>query len=576
MDRLINKQKKDHPDWLINGLKGLLLFILCWNINKNLPENYFEVSDKPRGHRVFPAHNIEEVSFTQLLSTTQPKIDHFMEWGGVKIPFSDPEIADNQTFEYEHFSKNTFKRIWTDSFSLSYKGHDLSPNKVNAIFIDSDGIVTKCEDEGDFKKCFHSNLRHHLNNFVLWLSIETEEGKTFFSRIKVSDDPRLDIATNEQVKRHWKKLISRDKHKYIDNLTVVKPVFQSHDYLLKWGDWEGFANGPKGGRRVKVGIEDFKKWKNHFPDLYRNGEYVPFSVSINHWNQKDWNYCHLNRKFKNSPNIIPTECLNALISKVEIGHTLSIFLHIKGDFIKDLSPNSLSALPGFMVNDQYIRFSVPIEIVDQTPPADNAPLNLTTSTFGFQLNSSLGEKSIVKMDTNHPKNKSLLNHYAESKTTKVIHVDGFKTVRRVITSDDVFVTEGEIKKKYTLPNKVFKTETYPEFYDFNIQPPLIKLNGLSTVLNKTTYDHADFKRSKAGFEMYIGAEKVKLLQLTFTVVPKNGKAIQYITDNFTRNDMVRRLRKIKPQTSLYFDNILFERENGEQMVFPLATALHLK
>lgn len=576
MDRLIKKKEPEYPEWLLNGLKICLLCLLCWNIHKNIPKSYFGVSQTSRIYPVYTTPNIEEVSFTQLLSTTQPKIDHFMKWGGLEIPFSDPEIIDNQAIPYQYFSKNTFKQIWTDSFSLNYKGHLLTPNKVNAIFIDSDGVITQCEDEGNFKNCFHSNLRHHLHNFALWLSIESEEGKTYFSRIIVSDDKKLTFEPDEKAIRYWKKLINRDKHKNIDNLSVAKPIFQNNDYLLKWGNWEGYPNGPKGGRRIKIGINEFKAWADNFPFLYKDGEYVPFSISVNHWNRKKWNVCHLNRKHKNTPLIISNDCFKNLIEQVEVGHTLSVFLHIKGDFVKNLSPNSLSALPGFMVNDQYIRFSLPLEIIDKTPSSNNAPLNLTTSTFGFQLNSSLGENSIVKMDTKNPKNENLLKHYSQSKTTKVIHVNNFKTVRRVITSDDIFVNEKEIKKKYTLPDKVFKTETFPEFYDFNIQPPLIKLNGLSTVLDKTAYHLKDFKQNKDGFEMYIGNEQVKLLQVTFTVVPKKGKAIQYITDNFTRNDMVRRLRKIKPETSLYFDKILFERVNGEQMVFPLATALHLK
>ncbi|MFK7981235.1 MAG: hypothetical protein AB8G86_14715, partial [Saprospiraceae bacterium] len=265
-----------------------------------------------------------------------------------------------------------------------------------------------------------------------------------------------------------------------------------------------------------------------------------------------------------------------LVDKVEVGHTLSIFLHIKGDFIKKLSPQSLSALPGFIVNDQYIQFSIPIEIIAENHNPNHAPLNLTTSTFSFQLNSSLGAHSIVKMDKNNPKNKSLFEHYSESESAEVVHVENFKTIRRVITTDDIFIKPTDIAHTYTLPDKVFKTETFPEFYDFNIQPPLIKLKGLSTVLDKTTYDLAQFQKSKEGFEFYLGDEKVKLLQVTFTVVPKEGKAIQYITNNFTRNDIQRRFKKITPNTSLYFDKIIFERANGERMVFPLTTALHLK
>ncbi len=578
MDRPIKKRKrKDAPDWVINPLKGLLLFLLFWNINKHFPNGLFagaHQANVPYQEHIPPY--IEEISFNQLLSTTKPKINHFMKWGNEKISFLEPEIIAEAPIAYQVFSETEFAKIWIDSFTVEYKGHVLRPNKINAIFIKPDSTHIVCEEEQDLMKCFYANLGNHQKDFALWLSIETEEKKTFFTKIKVAENPNLTFVPNEEVKRHWKKLINRDRHKSIDNLTVVKPIFQDHEYLFKWGNWERYAHGPRGGRRVKLGIKEFKSWIDHQPSLYKEEEFVPFSMSINHWNQKSWHQSWMNRPTEATSLVTYNEDFREIVDIIEVGHTLSIHFFIKGDFIKNLSTQTLSALPGFIFNDEYIRFSIPIEIVEEAFNPHHAPLNLTTSTFSFQLNSSLGSNSIVKMDKEHLKNASLLKHYSESKSAEVVHVEDFKTIRRIITVDDLFIRPKDIGHVYTLPDKVFKTETFPEFYDFNIQPPLIKLNGLSTVLDKTTYPLTTFQKSKEGFEFYIGDEKVKLLQVTFTVVPKEGKAIQYITNNFTRNDIQRRLNKIEPATSLYFDKILFERANGEQMVFPLATALHLK
>lgn len=578
MDRPIRKKKPEAPDWVINSLKGLLLFLLFWNLNQQFPDGFLAVKNQPnKARQISPTPYIEEVSFNHLLSTTKPKINHFMKWGQRKIPFLDPEIVEGKDIFYQKFSETEFAKMWLDSFSLAYKGHILRPNKVNAIFIRPDSTNVICEDENDFRKCFYANLKEHQNDFALWLSIETEEKKTFFTKIKVTQNDRLTFAPNEEILIHWQKLINRDKHKSIDNLTVVKPIFQNHEYLLKWGNWERYAHGPRGGRRVKVGIKEFQSWANFQPYLYNmKGDFVPFSVSINHWNKKNWNQCWFNRPTEAATLFSYNEEFRRIIKEVKVGHTLSIFFFIKGDFIKNLSIQTLSALPGFVFNDQYIRFSIPIEIVGENYNRHYAPLSLTTSTFSFQLNSSLGEKSIVKMDKNNPKNESLLKHYSESETAEIVHVEDFKTVRRILTEADVFIQPESIGHTYTLPDKVFKTETFPEFYDFNIQPPLIKLKGLSTVLDKTTYDIEEFRNSREGFEFYLGDEQVKLLQATFTVVPKEGKAIQYITNNFTRNDIQRRFNKIEPYTSLYFDKIVFERKNGEQMVFPLTTAMHLK
>ena len=597
MDKFIKKKKrKEAPDWVINSLKAFLLFLLFWNLQKQFPNGLVAVSSHPiKARQVNPTPYIEEISYNQLLSTTKPKINHFMEWGGAKIPFLDPEITAIDAVTYQVFSKAEFAKIWIDSFSIKYKGHVLRPNKINAIFISPDSTSLTCEEEVILTGCFYEHLRNHQTDFALWLSIETEEKKTFFTKIKVTENPDLAFVLNNETSRQWKKFINRDKHKSIDNLTVVKPLFKDNTYLFKWGNWERYAHGPRGGRRVKVGIKEFKSWINHTPFLYKDKsmeqfpswvnnppllnkdkEYVPFGMNINYWNAKSWSHCYISRLTEEAPLIVNNECFREFVENVEVGRTLSISLHIKGGFIKKLSPQSLSSLPGYIVNDQYVYFSIPIEIVADNFNPTHAPLNLTTSTFSFQLNSSLGENSIVKMDKNNPKNNSLFKHYSESESAEVVHIENYKTIRRVITADDIFIKPTDIAHTYTLPDKVFKTETFPEFYDFNIQPPLIKLKGLSTVLDKTTYDLAQFQKSTAGFEIFLGEEQVKLLQVTFTVVPKEGKAVQYITNNFTRNDIQRRFSKIEPATSLYFDKILFERANGEKMVFPLTTALHLK
>ena len=579
MDRIIKKKKPNQaPDWLIYSLKGLLLFLLFWNINKHIPDDYFLVKDKPKKHYDIEGKPyIKEVSFSQLLSTTSPKINHFLQWGNQKIPFIEPEIETETAITYQTFTNKEFAKIWIDSFTLNYKGHILTPNKISAIFIHADSTHTICEDEGDFTTCFFPKLGSLEEDVAIWLAMETEEEKTFFTRIKVTQDPDKQFIANEDANTFWSKLASRDKHKSIDNLTVEKPVFKTNEYYFQWGEWGRYAHGPRGGRRVKIGINDFRKWADAQPFLYKDGEYVPFGMSVSFWNNKQWsNRCYLGRKTSDSPMIVTNDCFKQLVNEVKVGDGFSIFIFIEEDYLKTFSRQTKYALPPFIINDQYIQFTILMEIVEDNFNPQNAPLKLTTSTFSFQLNSALGEDAIVKMDTNNPKNQALRKHYEESESAKIVHITDFKTIRRVITQDDIFLEDAEIEKTYTLSEKIFKTETFPEFYDFNIQPPLIKFRNLSMVLDKTNYPLADFQKSKKGLEFYLGEEEVEVLQLRLTVIPKEGKAVQYTTNSLNKFDLIKRLKKLKPETSLYFDQMVLERKTGEQMVFPLTTALHLQ
>ncbi|MEM6320686.1 MAG: hypothetical protein AAF960_23660 [Bacteroidota bacterium] len=579
MDRPIRRKRYHQaPAWLINALKGVLLLTLCWNVHQHWPVEETDLISRARlpNSKLLPTPYIEEITFSELLSTTQPKINHFLEWSGHKIPYTDPELAGDDIL-YQHFSNQEFSKIWSDNYVLQYKGYALAPNKISALFIRPDSSFVTCEDEGNFQLCFFPTLKKMKGDFVLWLCIETEQGKTYFTRINAGKTPNNQYVAKEEAQRFWKKLINRDKHRSIDNLTVAPPVFKNNDYLFQWGDWTRYAHGPRGGRRVKLGINDFKRWANHQPYLYKNGEFVPFGMSVNFWRtKKKREYCRISRKTQNAPPIATNECFKSMTEDIAVGDILTIFIFIEGEFVKSLSDQSLHALPGFVVNDEYIQFSIPIEIVEEDFNRFHAPLDLTTSTFSFQLNSATGRAPIVKIDTNNPKNKALKNHYTESKSANIIHISDFKTVKRVITDDDIYVKEEDIDRTITLTGKVFKTETFPEFYDFNIQKPLIQFRGLSTVLDKTTYPLSDFTSNRKLFKMKIGEEAVKILQLTFTVIPKNGKATRYITNRLNRFDINKRLRNLAPETSLYFENILFERKNGEQLVFPLTTALHLQ
>ena len=124
MDRPIRKKKREAPNWVINSLKGLLLFLLFWNLNKQFPNGLLSVQSQPNYTRQYsPTPYIEEISFNHLLSTTKPKINHFMQWGQKKIPFLDPEIIEDKEIVYQQFSEAEFAKMWLDSFSLANSLH---------------------------------------------------------------------------------------------------------------------------------------------------------------------------------------------------------------------------------------------------------------------------------------------------------------------------------------------------------------------------------------------------------------------------------------------------------------------
>ncbi len=577
MDRPIKKKKPEAPDWVIYSLKGLLLLLLFWNLGQQFSNEKLFPANPHEPAPYYKKPQIEEIKYNELLSTTQPTLEHYLQWGKHQIPFLDPELILDNSVPAIQLTRKKLEALLKYPFTLHYKNHPLHIKKINAVFLDNEKGLNFCEDDEHFNKCFPSKLQAYKQAFELWLAIETQEEKTFFSKIKISEVADFQPIKKEEVIIFWTNLINKYKYKSVDNLSVAKPIFRHNEYLFQWGNWERYAHGSGGGRRVKLSMEEFKNWTNHQPQLFKADEFVPFNLYINLWNGKrNRSNCWLNRNTLNEPTITDNYCFKELVEKAKPGDVFSLFIYIKDDFFNQLSSKTLRSLPPFVFNGQKVQLYIPIELVSESFTPDHTPLKLTTAEFSFQLNTIPGQKASIKMDKYMPKNATLLAHYEGSQSAEIIHIPNFKTVRRVLTEADVYLEETEIEKTYTLTEKVYVTNTFPEFYDFPIFPPLIKSGGLSAVLDKTTYPLEDYQAHKSSFELYLGEEKVKVLQLRLTVVPKKGKAVRYITNKLDRYDISKRLDRLQAHTSLYFDQILFERTNGEQMVFPLATAIHLK
>lgn len=566
-----NKNVKKTPDWLINPLKGLLLLLLAWNIFQQLPDDFLKKQFANNQQS-----KIKEIVYNQASSIRPTKSKFYLNWSNLEIPHIDPDL--NGSSAYFELPLDALNNLSSLPFDINYKGQVLTPTQVYLLTIQSDSSFTVYQDGASIDSFLVASSTAFMDSQELWISVETVRKKTFFTKLRVESKNNTRRSwNNKEAAFFWDTLIEKDKHKEIDNLTVSKPIFREKKYLFKWGNWERFPYGPKEGRRIKVGINQFKEWSKHQPQLTSAGAFVPFSMSINYWTRrKRGQHCLIYQSEAHLPLVATNECFKEMVDSIEVGDVLSIFLFPEKMNAQNLMLDYFQSFHSFMINGRKIRYNIPIEIVAENFTPSNTPLRLNTSAFNFQLNSSQKGKAIVKMDINNSKNKALKEHYTKSEFAEIISINNFKTVRRVITAADIFVEDSEIGMTLTLMDKVFKTETFPEFYDFNIFPPLIKFRNLSLVLDNTHYNFSQFQQSKKGFEIYIGREKVKIHQLDLTIIPKEGKATKFITNDLDKPSIKEALAEVKPNSSLYFENILIERNNGEQLLFPLTTVLHLK
>jgi len=574
------KKIEEAPLWLINTLKVLLLIVFVLQFVRHIPEGYIQTTFNSTP----PEPPIETIAYHQVLGTTLPTPTNHLYWGEQFLPYQAPDL-NQDTDNYYEISAWKIKQLSTQGAILSYKGQNLHLQKVHAIFLQGDLLPFTCEVTPDSVACLDTNIQKLKDNFEVWIALETVESKIFYSKLKVGNTDTVDTIVKKEAKELWKKLIKKEVYKDIDILTVAKPVFIDNQYLFKWGEFERPINKYYWEKGIKIDLATFKEMlSNGAPKLYAEDQFIPFHFSIGFWNKKRFTWekkrndisCNFPISEEHTSIIQTYPCFEEILDAVKAGDILSFFLYIEEDFLKDISTNRINNVPEFILNGRKVTSFFNINIVEEAINPRNRPLELTTSEFSFQLNTLPSQKARVKIDTLNPKNKSLLKHYKNSNTTEIVHIPNFKTIRRVLTYKDQFIPESTINHTDTLVEKIYAVHTFPEFHDFDIFPPLIKSRGLSAVLDKTFYNRDYFVNYRDPFEMWLGSEKVKILQTDITLIPKEGEIIRYITDNPDRFDINRRIDLLPNESSIYFDNILFERENGEQLAFPLAVAIHLQ
>ncbi len=579
------KKTKEVPSWFLNWLKVLLILVFIGQFIYHIPEGYVQTAFQPKPPTIETIeYNQLQPEYSQLgleyhqfqLGTLFPIVGDHLYWGGQLLPFQLPDAKelDKNYFEISNWKMN---QLGDTNKDITYKGQQLELKKINAIFLKEGLSPIICEERADSASCFSTVLSEIGDDYEVWLSLETEQ-RQFFSKIKVGNSGTAAETATKEVRSFWKQLIKKEKFKDIDKLAVEKPIFHFNNYLFQWGDWQRHMNKHKGESRIKMDIATFKRLlKNSYPKLYTKGEFVPFYFQVGFWDRKRWDLtCRLYIDSEEGSILDDFYCLEAILKDAKVGDHVSVFLYHDQDFLDKIAPDNLTGVPSFILNGRRINLSLPLELIDAPIDPTHAPLNLKTSQFTFQLSDIAGEEAMVRMDTTHAKNQTLLQHYQSSGTTKIVHIPKFKTIRRLIGKHDNFLKATDIDHTYTLVDKVYAVHTFPEFYDFDVFPPLIQSRGLSAVLDRTTYPIKDYAHYRDPFQIMIGSEKVKLLQTNITIIPKEGPITRYITDNPDRFDINNRLDDLPPESSVYFDQILFERSNGEQLAFPLAVAIHLK
>jgi len=266
---------------------------------------------------------------------------------------------------------------------------------------------------------------------------------------------------------------------------------------------------------------------------------------------------------------------------------------------------AMVGLRGFIGNTAIN--SATMKIIDTEgpyrPPVYLQPMSTrNVDIYGFQLYSELGRNTLVRLDTTEESVKHIAKMYKDMEGYEVFHVPGFKTIRRFVSDRDKLLPAHDFNRRFLLEkeeNTFFEIEDYPEYYDLKDKKVELKWGRMSTLLsekrrkkildniekmefrywryNSSIYsmlpnENISIRAFKSNFKkslrLYVDSKRYKILHFDCWITPQDEMATRFIANDITHPELLKAFDQVKSKTSIYFDNILIENEQGAPIYFP--------
>ena len=116
----------------------------------------------------------------------------------------------------------------------------------------------------------------------------------------------------------------------------------------------------------------------------------------------------------------------------------------------------------------------------------------------------------------------------------------------------------------------------PEYAAFNGEPITLTWRNMVGVLDDYRYSFEDFQATENGEAVLkIDDKEMDVVRFDLIIVPKEGKAVKYITEYTQEPEIEAYLENMEPESSIYFDKIILRTEDGSLSYFPITFVFHL-
>ena len=256
--------------------------------------------------------------------------------------------------------------------------------------------------------------------------------------------------------------------------------------------------------------------------------------------------------YRNGKNVISDWVGNSISDLIENGAMISI----RG-FIENTAIQSAS----FLIIDPTGPYRPPVYIDELNPDAD---------IFGFQIYYRKGRKALVRLDTLAESNRHIFEMYTKQPAYEVLHIPGFRTLRRFVHDSDQLKPALDFQRKYLLDEaEEIDIDQIPEYADLKDKKFQLQWGNLFAPV-RNNYNIDALKKTKTkSLQLKIGRKWYPLKQFDCWVIPEKGEGIRFVANNIHHQDIQSVLENIPPKTSIFFDNIVIEDE-AVMWYFPAA------
>ena len=233
----------------------------------------------------------------------------------------------------------------------------------------------------------------------------------------------------------------------------------------------------------------------------------------------------------------------------------------------------------FSKTDSTIVQSVLIKVADpfeEYHPEVSIPRpRYDGDVFGFQLIQESGRRPLLRIDTAEEATRHIYDLYRHNRLYKIVHVPGFKTRRRLLTGRDQLFEAPEVHRSELLGTG-HDWLSLPEFTAFGGADVSLEWGELLASPASENYHLPDF-RSNIMEELKLRIGKVYLPIRGFHLfIHGSGRQPElYVADSLQSPVLLKALYKIQPASTVYFDKIVVEDEQGKNWLVPVAFAFNI-